>query len=130
SLNSFNCSGNYKNNREIESETSNDLKKDRGIEGLAVELRRFEESIDREIEVQKDRGPEESSASVVGFHRWCVSILPLLRRTQEDRETVVVSNLSFEQWWFRSVEDRWWFLSVEDRSVEDRWSSVWRICGG
>ncbi|KAL0824703.1 hypothetical protein Bca101_048380 [Brassica carinata] len=64
SLNSFNCSGNYKNNREIESETLNNLKKDKGIDGLAVELRRFEESIDRGIEVQKDRGTEELSALV------------------------------------------------------------------
>ena len=105
-----------------------------------MELRRFEESIDRGIEVQKDRGTEESPALVVRFHRWCVSILPLSRRTREDRETVVVSIGGGFEPFFRTVvvsigggsvvvwrigggsgEDRWWFLSVEDRSMEDRW---------
>ena len=141
SLNSFNCSGNYKNNREIESETSNDLKKDRGIEGLAVELRRLDESIDRGIEVEKDRGTEESRK--IEGQRNCrpwlwVSIGVVFRSFLCHGE----HEKTERQWWWRidgwfepflrtvgvsigggSVVvwrigggfDRWWFLSVEDR---------------
>ena len=80
---------------------------------------------------------------MVGFHRWSVSILPLSRRTREDRETVVVSigggfepflrmvvvsigRGSMVVWRIGGglVEDQWWFQSVEDLSVvicvEDR----------
>ena len=154
SLNSFNCSGNYKNNREIESETSNDLKKERGIEGLAVELRRLDESIDRGIEVEKDRGTEESRK--IEGQRNCrpwlwVSIGVVFRSLLCHGE----HEKTERQWWWRigggfepflrtvgvsigggSVVvwrigggfDRWWFLSVEDRWWF--WSVVVSIGGG
>ncbi|CAN6900746.1 unnamed protein product [Brassica oleracea] len=81
-----------------------------------------EESKYRRIEGQRNRRPW-----------WWVSIGGLFRSflCHEEHEkterrwwfrSVVVLNLSFEWWWFRSVEDRWWF----EGSVED-W---WRISGG
>ncbi|WZZ35423.1 hypothetical protein YC2023_018824 [Brassica napus] len=78
----------------------------------------------RDRGIQKDRGTKKLSALVVGFHRCCVSIPSLSRRTREDRETVVVE----DRWWVRTfppngggfdrwrisgrLEDRWWFRSV------------------
>ena len=57
---------------------------------------------------------------MVGFHRWSVSILPLSRRTREDRETVVVSIGGGFEPFLRTV-----VVSI-DGGLEDRW----RIGGG